>query len=89
MHAVAVGAKAATTDPLVAQQLACLADVVSAPASLSRESNFEMSDFSRSDSSSANFTPARCRRVLLDKADLRGADLPTALIGDQSRSSDR
>jgi uncharacterized protein YjbI with pentapeptide repeats len=89
MHAVVVGAKAATTDPLVAEQLAGLADQISASSSRSRESNFRMSDFSRSDFSGGNFTQASFRGAFFKEADLRSADLRTALIDEQTRLPER
>ena len=85
MYAVVVGAKAATTDPALAQQLGTLADRISAAASSSRESNFRMSDFSRSDFSLGNFTEASFRRAFFKDADLRGADLRTARIDRETK----
>ena len=85
IYAGVVGAKAATTDPLLTQQLGVLADRISATASSSRESNFRMSDFARSDFSLGNFTGASFRGARFNDADLRGADLRTAHIDEKTQ----
>jgi hypothetical protein len=91
IYAQVVGAKGAATDPKVVEQLAKLADQISAAASLSRESDLRMSDFSRSNftAGNGNFTQASFRNALFREADLRGADLGTALIDEQTRLPQR